>query len=414
MKILQVHNEYQHSGGEEAVVDAEYRMLNHYGHEVKQWIVKNSVLDDLGLVDKVKLSFQSTWSQDAYIKLQQKIGDFRPDIVHVHNTIPLISASIYSACHDCNVPVVQTLHNYKFICPGSNLYRNESICEDCIDKSFTYPALINSCYRRSTISTIFAVQGLTFHRLRGTYENDIDAYIALTEFARQKFIQGGLPAEKIAVKPNFVNSDIRVGEHKGNYALFAGRLIPQKGVKTLLKAWHLLDDSIPLKVVGRGVLESLFHHDLPPGIEYLGAVPRHQVIELMQNARLLIFPSEWYECFPMAIAEAFATGLPVIASNLGGMGEIIQDGKSGWHFQVGDPKDLARVVQSAWSDPVEIQRRGSLARHQYETDYSLEKNHQVLISIYQKAIDSWRKKVNAGALKDTEYRRKEQINKVKN
>jgi glycosyltransferase involved in cell wall biosynthesis len=386
MRVFQVHNEYQYPGGEEAVVEAEYNMLKSYGHEIKQWVVNSSTIKNSDFFTKTKLSFQSIWSMDAYVKMKKHLEGFHPDVVHIHNTIPLLTPSIYAACHDSGVPVVQTLHNYKFICPGSNLYRNERICEQCVGKTFTYPALIYGCYRRDHLSTFFSVTSLTFNRLWGTYQNHINIYIALTEFARQKFIEGGLPAEKIVVKPNFISSEIKPGNHTGRYALFAGRLIPQKGIETLLKAWHLLDEIIPLKIVGRGSLETLMKGSLPSGVEYLGAVPRTQVLELMQNASFLVFPSEWYEGFPIVIAEAFATGLPVVASRLGGMAEIIQDGRSGWHFNPGDPQDLARVVKLAWSDPVELERQGTMAYQHYKEHFSAEKNYQMILDIYQAAI----------------------------
>jgi glycosyltransferase involved in cell wall biosynthesis len=387
MKVLQVHNEYQFLGGEEAVLEAEYQMLTQHGHEVQQWIVSSSALKQADFLTKVGVSLRSIWSADSYQQMQQKLQTFQPDVVHVHNTIPLLTPSIYAACQRAQIPVIQTLHNYKLICPGSNLYRNQQICELCVGKGFTYPALVHGCYRRDRLSTLFAVSGLTFNRARGTYRHDIDCYIALTEFARHKLIEGGLAPDQIKVKPNFVTDDLKVGSHTGDYALFAGRLIPQKGIKTLIAAWQLLDKKIPLKVVGRGDLASCFEADLP-GVEYLGVVPRSQVLELMQQAKLLIFPSEWYEGFPMTIVEAFAAGLPVVASQLGSMAEIVRDGESGWHFQPGDPQDLARVVQLAWSDPGELQRRGLLARQQYEQDYSVEKNYQILSQIYQTAIAS--------------------------
>ncbi|MEC4813478.1 MAG: glycosyltransferase family 4 protein [Scytonema sp. PMC 1069.18] len=391
MKILQVHNEYQYIGGEEVVIAAEQTMLQNYGHHVFQWILDNSILQNYNFLKKAKYAVQSIWSFDSYLQLKKKLQECRPNIVHVHNTVPLLSPSIYAACHDSYVPVVQTLHNYKFICPGSNLYRNHRICEECVGKKFTYPALVHGCYRKDYVSTWFAVMGLTVNRLRGTYQHEIDTYIALTEFARQKFIEGGLPSEKIAVKPNFITHDIKLGNHKGGYALFVGRLIPQKGVETLLQAWNLLDSCIPLKIVGRGSLETLFKSNLPEGVEYLDALPRDKVLQLMQDASLLVFPTEWYETFGLVIIEAFATGLPVVASRTGGVIEIVKDGLSGWHFRPGDPQDLARVVQSAWSHPGELQRRGILARKEYEDYYSVEKTYQTTINIYKKAIDNFSK-----------------------
>jgi glycosyltransferase involved in cell wall biosynthesis len=387
VKILQVHNEYQHLGGEEVVVAAENAMLRQYGHETQQWIVKNSGIQDASVLAKAKIALQSVSSRDSYLQMKKLLQDFQPDVVHVHNTVPLISPSVYAACHSASVPVVQTLHNYRLICPGLYLYRDGHICEDCVGKFVQYPGVLHGCYRNSHAQTAVSVAGLTTHQLRGTYKNDVDIYIALTRFARQKFIQGGLPADKIAVKPNFVSSDIKPGTHTGSYALFVGKLVQYKGIETLLQAWHLLNEPIPLKVVGQGPLEILLKSNLPSGVEYLGPLPRHQVLSLMQNASFLVFPSEWYEPFGMVIIEAFTTGLPVVASRLAGITEIVRDGSSGWHFTPGDAQDLARTVQQAWSEPNELRRRGALARKQYDDCYSMEKNYQMTISIYQTAID---------------------------
>ncbi|MBR8839339.1 MAG: glycosyltransferase [Stigonema ocellatum SAG 48.90 = DSM 106950] len=386
MKILQVHNTYKHSGGEEVVVAGEFEMLKQYGHETHQLIVENSGIEENNTLTKAHIALQSIWSYDSYQKIGKKLQEWKPDIVHVHNTIPLISPSVYAACGDVGVPVVHTLHNYKLICPGAYLYRDGGVCEDCIGKPIPYPSVIHGCYRGNRSQTAVAVAGLTTNRLRGTYKNEVDIYIALTRFARQKFIEGGLPTEKIAVKPNFVNSNIEIGEHRGGYALFVGKLVQYKGIETLLKAWHLLNEFIPLKVVGQGPLEILLKSNLPNNVEYLGLLPRDKVIHLMQNASFLIFPSEWYEGFPMTVTEAFATGLPVIASRIGGLTEIVKEGYSGWHFTPQDAQDLAHTVQLAWSDTTELQRRGVMARKQYEDYYSLEKNYQMLISIYETAV----------------------------
>jgi glycosyltransferase involved in cell wall biosynthesis len=390
MKILQVHNAYQHVGGEEVVVAAEHAMLKQYGHDVQQWIVENSAIQNLGAVGKAGVALQSLWSTNTTRQIKTLLRQFQPDVVHVHNTIPRISPSVYAACQRAGVPVIHTLHNYKLICPGAYMYRNGSLCNDCIGKQIPFPSIAHRCYRGSRSQTAISAAGLVTHRVRGTYVRDVDIYIALNRFARQQFIDGGLPAEKIAVKPNFVSSSIEPGSHTGGYALFVGKLVQYKGIETLLKAWHLMPDPMPLKIVGQGPLEILLKGDLPEGVDYLGKLPREEVLRLMQNAAVLIFPSEWYEPFGMVAAEAFAAGLPVIASRLGGIPELVRDGISGWLFNPGDAQDLAQTVQTAWADPVERQRRGALARKQSIEQYSVEKNYQTTLSIYETAI-AWAK-----------------------
>ena len=392
MKILQVHNQYRHRSGEEVVVEAENQMLTQYGHQVSQWIEKSSDIEDVGSLAHAKIALNSIWSSESYRKIQRKIKEFNPDIVHVHNTVPLISPSVYSACRDANVPVVKTLHSYKLICPGAYLYRDGKICEDCVPKSLKYPSVINGCYRQNRFHSAITSTGLAVDRIKSTYQNNVDIFIALTRFARQKFIEGGFPAEKIAVKPNFVTSDIQPGKHEGKYGLFVGKLVKYKGIETFLQAWDLLDETIPLKVVGKGPLDILFKSSVPSGLEYLGALPRENVIELMQNASFLIFPSEWYEPFGMVMIEAFATGLPVIGSNLASGAEIIKEGYAGWHFNPGDAQDLAQKVKLAWSNPDELKRRGILARKQYDQNYSPEKNYQMLLNIYETAIKRMKEK----------------------
>lgn len=387
MKILQVHNAYQHISGEEFVVAAEQDILKDYNHDVQQWFIQNTGLDNVNFAVKANIALQSIWSGQSYRQMTKKLKEFQPDVVHVHNTIPLISPSVYAACSDAGIPVVHTLHNYKLICPGAYLYRQGKICEDCVGKTVAYPSVVNGCYRGSSAQTAVTAAGLTFNHLRKTYQNNIDIYITLTQFARHKFIEAGIAAEKIAVKPNFVSSKIQVGEHQGGYALYVGKLVQYKGIETLLKAWHSLNEKIPLKIVGKGPLEILLKSNLPQGVEYLGSAPRDKVIHLMQNASVLIFPSEWYEPFGMVAAEAFATGLPVIGSRIGGIPEIVKEGYSGWNFNPEDAQDLAHTVKLAFSNTAELQRRGVMARQQYEDCYSPDKNYQMLMNIYETAIE---------------------------
>jgi len=232
---------------------------------------------------------------------------------------------------------------------------------------------------------------LTFHNILRTWENQVDVYIALTEFARKKFVQGGLPEEKIVVKPNFVHPDPGNGEHKGNFALFVGRLSAEKGIRTMLSAWRLLK-SVPLKIVGDGPLMSEVKAQIERerlAIDVPGRLPREEVFSLMRQASFLVFPAECYENFPMTIAEAFACGLAVLASRLGAMAELVEDGQIGLLFEPGNPEDLAARVAWAWAHPEEMRRMGKAARQEFEEKYTAEKNYQMLMQIYEQA------KVNA-------------------
>jgi glycosyltransferase involved in cell wall biosynthesis len=316
--------------------------------------------------------------------------DFKPDIVQVHNTVPLISPSIYRAAVKGGAPVVQLLHNFRFICPAATLYRDGHICRDCVGKLIPYPAILHNCYRESKVQSAVMTATLAFNRIIRNYQNNIEVYIAQSEAARQEFIGGGMPADKIFVKPNFIRADIERGDHQGGYALFAGRLVDYKGVECLINAWRLLDSPIPLKIVGKGPLESMLQQNLPDGVEALGHIPREDLFKLMQNASVLIYPSEWYESFGMSVIEAFATGLPVIASKIGGPAETVVEGENGWRFIPRDANDLARVVQEAWSHPEELRRRGDIARRHYLEKYTPERNHEILMEIYQTAIERFK------------------------
>lgn len=303
----------------------------------------------------------------------------------------LVSPSAYYASQEAGVPVVQTLHNYRLVCPAATFFRDGHVCEDCLGKTPPWPGVMHACYRGSRSQTAVVAAMLTVHRALKTWREQVDCYITMTDFTRRKLIAGGLPAEKVAVKPNFVHPDPGMKDGHGCYALFVGRLSPEKGLRTLLQAWQGIRD-IPLKIVGDGPLldevRSVMQAQQLRGVEVLGTRTRQEVMDLMHGASFLVFPSEWYECFPVTLAEAFACGLPVVASSLGVMAEIVEDGRTGLHFKPGDPEDLAAKVEWAWGHPCEMTVMGREARHEYEQKYTAERNYQQLTEVYQMVIDS--------------------------
>jgi glycosyltransferase involved in cell wall biosynthesis len=310
-------------------------------------------------------------------------------VAHFHNTFLRISPSAYYACRAAGVPVVQTLHNYRLLCPAATFYRAGGVCEACLGRLVPWPGVVHSCYRGSPAASGVVTAMLTTHNLLRTWTRLVDVYIALTEFARQKFIEGGLPAEKIIVNPNFVDPDPGLRESDGSYALFVGRISPEKGVRLLLRAWQGLKGK-PLKIVGNGPLidevRAFVQQQRLECVEVLGPHPREEVLSLMKQARFLVFPSEWYECFPLTIAEAFACGVPVIASRLGAMAEIIEEGRSGLHFTPGDPEDLLAKVEWAYTHPPEMVQMGRRARQEFEAKYTAERNYERLRNVYGLAI----------------------------
>jgi glycosyltransferase involved in cell wall biosynthesis len=310
-------------------------------------------------------------------------------VAHFHNTFPLVSPAGYYAAKAEGVPVVQTLHNYRLLCPNALFFRDGRVCEDCMSKVIPWPGVVHKCYRGSRAASGLVTAMLTTHRVLRTWTEMVDAYVALTEFARRKFVEGGLPAEKMVVKPNFVYPDPGPGEGRGGYALFVGRLSPEKGVGTLLAAWERLDRPVPLKVVGDGPLREQVVEapDRRPCVEYLGYRPAEEVHGLMKEASMLVCPSEWYETFGRVAAEAFATATPVIAADIGAIAELVEHGHTGLRFRPGDPEDLAAQVGWFLSHPEEHARMRREARAEFEAKYTAERNHQMMMEIYESALE---------------------------
>jgi glycosyltransferase involved in cell wall biosynthesis len=389
MKILIIHNSYQQPGGEDVVAGQEAALLRQAGHDVVEYRRSNREIKALSLWDKLTLAKQVIWAGDSVQDLRGLIHREKPDLAHFQNTFLLISPAAYHVCQEMSIPVVQTLHNYRLLCPRADFFRNGSVCEECLGKTLPWPGIVYGCYRGSRAQTAVVATMLTVHRWLKTWDEQVDAYIALTEFARQKFIQGGLPPEKIMLKPNFVDPDPGMRDGMGEYALFVGRFSPEKKVLTLLKAWEKIE-GIPLKLVGDGPQE-LQIRQFTRGfalekVEFLGRRTRDQVFALMKKARLLIFPSEWYEAFPLVLAEAFACGVPVVATRIGVMAEIVEDGRTGLFFTPGDADDLSVKVQWAFAHPQEMAQMARRARQEFEARYTSERNREGLLNIYRLAI----------------------------
>jgi glycosyltransferase involved in cell wall biosynthesis len=380
MNVLLVHNRYLQRGGEDGCVELEQRLLRAHGHRVDTYEESNERVEQLG---PLRTAARTIWSGESFQRIRRRLRERRYDVVQVHNFFPLVSPAVYHAARSAGVPVVQTLHNFRLICPGSLLFRDGKICTDCLGRAAPLPAIGHACYRGSRAGSAAVAGMITTHRLLGTWDRMVDRYVALTQFQRRTLIQGGLPADRIVVKPNAVEHDPGPGEHGGDYALFVGRLSPEKGVATLVEAWRHVT-SVPLKVVGTGPLEGEARRAASElaSVEYLGGRSRDDVLALMKEARFLVVPSLWYEAFPMVIAEAFAVGLPVIASDLGSLAEIVEHGRTGRLSRPGDPASLAEQVQAAWGDPSRTAEMGRAARREYEEKYTPEQYVRRLVEIY--------------------------------
>jgi glycosyltransferase involved in cell wall biosynthesis len=384
MRILKLHTHYQQPGGEDQVYAAETALLRERGHEAVNLTFDNRDLEGLRPWRQAGLTL---WNQEAYRRVREAIREHRPDLLHVHNTFPLASPAVIHAAKAEGVPVVMTLHNYRLLCVNAFFFRQGQVCEACLGR-LPWRGVLHGCYRESRPASAVVAAMLTLHRALGTW-NMVDCFIALTEFARQKFIEGGFPPEKISVKPNFVHPDSGPGEGRGGYALFVGRLSPEKGLGTLLMAWERLGGKVPLKIVGDGPLapEVQEAQKRIPGVEWLDRKAPEEVYALMGEASFLVFPSEWYEGFPKVLAEAFAKGLPVLASALGSQGSIVDHGRTGLHFRPGDPEDLAAKVEWLLAHPNELARMRKEARAEYEAKYTAEENYRQLMSIYQTVLE---------------------------
>lgn len=385
MKILLIHNYYRSSSpsGEDIVFKNEVELLKKKGIQVVTFEKHNDEIRN-----KFKVAFNTIWSMGTYKKLKEILKKEKPDIVHFHNIWYLISPSAYYACKDLGIPVVQTLHNFRFFCINGLLMRNGSVCEECIGK-FPWRGIKYGCYRNSKIFSIPIALSDSLHKLLNTLEKNIDAFISLTYFAKRKFIECGLPEEKIFIKPNFLVEDPNPNYENGGYALFVGRLSREKGIMTLLKAWKDIN-GLSLKIVGDGpmkndVVEYIEKHKLK-NIHLSGRLSHNDVIDCMKKSMFVIFPSECYEGFPMTIAESYACGKPVVASNLGAMAELVEDGKTGLLFKPGNPGDLAEKIQWMIKNEDACVQMGKNARRVFEEKYTADKNFEILIGIYEKVI----------------------------
>lgn len=382
-RVLMVHNAYQLTGGEDSVVAAELALLRQHGHEVTELRRDNR---QIGAMGRMRVAAQTLWSCATHAEALELLRRNRPDVVHVHNTFPLISPSLYWACAKVGVPVVQTLHNFRLACPQAMFLREGKVCERCLGK-LPLPALAHGCYRDSRAQTAVVVGMLALHRTLGTFETKVTRYIALNEFCRAKFIQAGLPAQRIAVKPNFVEATASPETRARDGLLFVGRISMEKGVEVLRDAWRGCD-GMRLRVAGIGPAAWMLKRRA--GIEMLGPQTQAQVQAEMQSATALVLPSIWYENFPRTLVEAFAAGLPVIASRIGALAELVDDGQTGLLFEPGDAPGLSRVLRWANAHPREMAVMGAKARARYESNYTPEINYRQLLAIHRSAIDDMR------------------------
>lgn len=385
MNVLVVHNRYIESGGEDRVVELESALLERLGHRVLRYTADN---DRIQTLTRTELARRTLWSREAYWDVRHLIAREGVDLVHVHNTLPLISPSVYYAARAEGRPVVQSVHNYRLICPSANCVRDGAPCTACVGSIVPWQGVRHACYRNSRTATAGVVGTLLLHRLLRTWSRAVDVFIAPTAFTRGMLVAGGLPADRIAVKPHFVNPDPGVGSFAGGYALYAGRLAVDKGVSTLLAAWRRLGARLPLTIVGDGPLAAQVQDATRhlPQVAWAGHQPHSYVQQLIRQAAVIIAPSIAFETFGQVIIEAYAAGVPVIACEGGAAMDLVQHGSTGLLAKRGDVDDLVAQVEWLLAHPDAARAMRSAARAAYETQFTADLNAQMLSEIYEQAL----------------------------
>lgn len=385
MKVLVVHNRYREPGGEDRVVELETALLERFGHEVVHYTADNRHIDD---ISRVVLTGVTFWNHAAYRAVRRLIARERPHLLHVHNTLPLVSPAVYYAASAEGVPVVQALHNYRLFCASAQCFRDGRPCTECLGRTVPWPSIQHACYRNSRPATSTVAAMLLVHRLAGTWHHKVHTYVAPTDFARELFLIAGLPADRVVVKPHFVDPDPGVGSGRGGYALFVGRLSEEKGVRTLLTAWSRLNGLVPLTIVGDGPMAPFVADAASrlPRVTSLGRRSHAEVQQLIGNAAFLIFPSITYETFGQVIVEAYAAGTPVIASAGGAASELVEHRRTGLLCCAGDPDDLADHVKWLAADAQLREATRTGARAAYEARFTAAAGYRSLLAIYRATV----------------------------
>lgn len=391
MKILLVHNYYGSSApsGENRVVEAEKCLLLRKGHEVLEFSRHSDELRSTGLMGMIKGALATPYNPFIVRAIQKDIADFKPDVVHVHNTFPLISPSIFSAIGNRAARIL-TLHNYRIFCPAASLMRAGMVCTSCVDLHSTWPSIVHGCYRNSRMATLPIAANVSLHRALGTWQREVDTFITLSDFQRTIMNQAGLPLDKLHVNPNYFagNPQVIPWHERGNYAVFAGRLTKEKGIQSLVNAWIAWGVNAPeLRIVGDGPLRiSLQNAASGSAIKFLGHLSYDETVKQISNAQLLMLPSECIETFGLTLVEAFASGTPAAVSNVGPLPSIINDGINGIVFEPANPQSLLSTVYNAWQTQGYLEHRGVAARNSFDTLYTEEIHYSKLLDIYNSTI----------------------------
>lgn len=382
LRVLMVHNYYQQVGGEDFAFENEVHLLRSRGHEVETYVRRNEELEE---ASRLSAAVGAIWSRNSLNALRQVIQRSRPEVVHFHNTFPLISPSGIFAAKRLDIPVVMTLHNYRLTCAAATHFRDGSLCLDCLGKLVPWPAVVHGCYRRHRAGTTVVAGMQIVHRLAGTWAHKADALIVLSKYMRQVLETGGIPRKQLHIKPNFL-PDPGLGRGSRERALFVGRLTPEKGLDTLLSAWQMLPD-VPLDIIGSGPLEPQVQSRIErwnlPHVRMIGHVGHEEVLGMIKVARLLVVPSLAFEGLPMTIIEGFACGAPVVCSDIGSLAEMVGPHHAGALFPPGDSEQLAHLVSNLWKDNQRLEQLRQAGRREYEQTYGPAHSYERLMEIYE-------------------------------
>lgn len=381
MRILSVHNEYLIRGGEEESRQAEISVLNQYGNEVTSYVENNTKVSSLSQINS---ALRALWSKESYRIVKHLLKTQRHDVVHVQNFFPLISPSVYYAAQSEGVPIVQAVRNYRFLCANTFLYRDGQVCELCVKKSFKVDAIQHNCYRDNRAASATAASMHLLHSLLPTWDR-IDKFVAVSEFVKQKMVEGGFSNDKIVVKPNFVFPDPEMSLQKEDYFVYVGRLQEEKGIKHLIEVIKRMKSSVKLKIVGEGTLKAdvIASIEKNDNIEYLGKKSLLETYHIIGKAKALIIPSLWHEPFGRVIVEAYAKGTPVIGSRMGGIPELIDDGVTGYTYEAGNADDLIKQIERISQNQRLTAEMSFAARESYLNSYTPESNYKIMMDIYQ-------------------------------
>lgn len=396
MKVAVVHSFYGSAApsGENLVVEAEIALLREHGHEVVTFFRHSDEIRARGALGLIEGALATPWNPLARARLRRFLRAERPDVMHVHNTFPLLSPSIFSAASGLDVALVLSLHNFRLFCANGLAMRAGAPCTRCLDAESSMPAIRHRCYRGSRTATLPVAAMIGLNRALGTWARHVDAFVALSRFQRDLMVRYGLPADRLVVKPNFYATDAMPlpWDRRDDRVAFIGRLSQEKGARVLVEAWCRMGHAAPgLDVVGDGpereALERLAQasSNRPP-IRFLGVRPFEETQAILRRARALVVPSLCFEGFPMVVREAYAFGVPVIASRIGSLGDIVTDGVTGQHFTPGNADELATIVLTLWRTHGMLERMASAAREAFDESLTASTGHARLIAIYQAAI----------------------------